>query len=239
MTTFTCRSDDDDTPAFYGCESLGTVVFGTGFTGFPDYSNHFNNVSYGVNLYFRSMTPPALPTSFPLFSNNETVNIFYPSGADQALWESTTDWAGSASGVTVNFASYSALPLDARAYYSDGAGSTVMSVSAPSYSLGLGNPTPIYALQNGFIQGQISVGNGTETAQSALFLLILKKKPTGGANDSSIENIAMTYKEISAYSTETFRGGFNVPEDYWNYKIEIKIWDSPESMSSIYQTVLE
>ena len=112
----TVSDGDVELAIFKGCASLATVVFGTGFTTFPSGKKIFEGVD-GVDLYFRSDTPPTM--SGAAFDGSATINIHYPTTANAAAW--STAFNAVANGATINYASYTNLPVGAQPYYGGGA----------------------------------------------------------------------------------------------------------------------
>ena len=102
------------------------------------------------------------------------------------------------------------------------------------YYLGISDTTEINSLQSGFVQGKIDISNISNTDQPIIVFITLKQNP-----DSSIANLSVVSKIIPANSTETFIGGFNIPENYYDYKIEMHIWDSVSNMNLLYSNIFQ
>lgn len=102
-----------------------------------------------------------------------------------------------------------------------------------TYKLGVVNSTPITHLQSGFVTAGVTVRNNHLEGKQVTLIVALRKKA-----DDSLVNVATTQKLVSGGSEDMLTGGFNVPSDVQNYKMEITVWDSLTNMELIASPVV-
>ncbi|OJU15193.1 MAG: hypothetical protein BGN88_08895 [Clostridiales bacterium 43-6] len=103
----------------------------------------------------------------------------------------------------------------------------------PEFKLGLISNTPISHLNSGFVVSNISIINEYSEMKSFAIILVLKK-----ISDNSIYNVSIIEKTLLPVTREIFSGGFNIPDNYQDYKIEIMAWDGIRSMNVVSNTMI-